>query len=143
MEKEQVALQVIEEYPDDVRLVYHHFPHTDWSYMMAEGLEAAGIQGKFWELHDRIIEGVPENMDELRALAEGVGLDMVAFDDALATHAYTAVVDEAIELAKTHGVEELGLFINGAEYTKYPVTLDDLKKVIDAGLAAAKGGSES
>ncbi len=114
--------------------------------MIAEGLEAAGAQGKFWELHDRLLEGVPQDMDELRAAAEDVGLDMAQFDQALETGQYTAVVTEAIELAKDHGVEDLGLFINGIEYTKYYETLDDLKgdleKVIDAGLAAAEESSK-
>ena len=142
MEKEQVALQLIEKYPEGVRLIYHHFPHTDWSYMMAEGLEAAGAQGKFWELHDRLLERVPQDMDELRVAAEDVGLDIAQFDQALETEQYRTVVTEAKELAKDHGVEDLGLFINGVEYTKYPVTLEDLSKVIDAGLAAAEENSK-
>jgi len=146
VEKEQVALQVIGDYPEDVRLIYHPLPHGERSEMIAEGLEAAGAQGKFWELHDRLLEGVPQDIDELRVAAEDVGLDMAQFDQALKTGQYTAVVTEAIELAKDHGVEDLGLFINGIEYNKYYETLDDLKgdleKVIDAGLAAAEESSK-
>ncbi len=39
----------------DVRLVYRHFPLPelrDMSMLVAEAAEAAGAQGKFWEMHD-------------------------------------------------------------------------------------------
>lgn len=43
----------------DVRLVYRHFPLTqihDLALLAAEASEAAGAQGKFWEMHDALFE---------------------------------------------------------------------------------------
>jgi cyclophilin family peptidyl-prolyl cis-trans isomerase len=43
-------------YPEDVRLVYRHFPviggENDNGIVAAKSTEAAGKQGKFWEMHD-------------------------------------------------------------------------------------------
>ncbi len=47
--------QMMVKYPDDLRLVYRHFPLTglhDNATIAAKAAEAAGKQGKFWEMHD-------------------------------------------------------------------------------------------
>src|SRR5687768_4612264 len=43
-----------EEYPDDFRLVYRHYPlaQHDKAILAATAAEAAGAQGRFWEMHD-------------------------------------------------------------------------------------------
>ncbi len=131
-----MALQALEIYPDTVRLVYHHFPTTDseLSMKIAEALEAAGAQGKFWEMHDRIVADVPENMAQLQYVAHEVGLEMIAFDEAIKTGKYTDIILEAISLAKEHDVEDVALFINEMEYSKSPGTLEDLITAIEAEL---------
>ena len=45
-------------YPDTVRLVYRVFPlsYHDKAMIAAQAAEAAGLQGKFWEMHDIIFE---------------------------------------------------------------------------------------
>lgn len=50
-----ILAQIRQEYPDDFRLVYRHFPlidKHDKAQLAAEAAEAAGAQGKFWEMHD-------------------------------------------------------------------------------------------
>lgn len=43
-----------ETYPNDVRIIYRHFPLPahDKARLAAEAAEAAGAQGKFWEVHE-------------------------------------------------------------------------------------------
>jgi cyclophilin family peptidyl-prolyl cis-trans isomerase/protein-disulfide isomerase len=44
------------EYPDDVRLVFRHYPlpqHAN-AHLAAAAAEAAGAQGQFWAMHDRL-----------------------------------------------------------------------------------------
>ncbi len=46
-------------YPQDVRVVYRHFPLIsihDKAALSAQAAEAAGVQGKFWEMHDLLFE---------------------------------------------------------------------------------------
>src|SRR5579872_5484808 len=46
--------------PAPLRLVYRHFPretaHMTPSHRAAEAAEAAGRQGKFWEMHAHLLE---------------------------------------------------------------------------------------
>jgi hypothetical protein len=54
-----VLAQIHQEYPGDVRLVYRHFPLVDIhdkAQLAAEAAEAAGAQGKFWEMHELLYE---------------------------------------------------------------------------------------
>ena len=47
--------QIQAAYPDDVRFVYRHFPLAsihDKALLATQAAEAAGLQGKFWEMHD-------------------------------------------------------------------------------------------
>lgn len=53
-EASQELKKLQEQYPEDVRLVFRHFPLSmhDKSSLAAQATEAAGLQGKFWEMHD-------------------------------------------------------------------------------------------
>ncbi len=144
MEKEQLALQALEMYPNKVRFVYHHYPHpeSEFALKIAEALEASGEQKKFWEMHDRIISGVPEDMSELRALAEEVGLSMNEFNTAIDSGEYTEVVKEAVAMAKEHSVDYVALFINEKKYTGAPGILDQLIRAINEELARIAANGE-
>jgi len=51
--------QILETYPNDVKVVYRQFPlvslHPN-AQKAAEASECAGDQGKFWEYHDKLFE---------------------------------------------------------------------------------------
>ena len=47
--------QLANDYPEDVRVAYRHFPLVsihDKAALSTQASEAAGAQGKFWEMHD-------------------------------------------------------------------------------------------
>lgn len=47
--------ELIKEYPDTIRVVFRHLPLPsihDKAYISSMAAEAAGVQGKFWEMHD-------------------------------------------------------------------------------------------
>lgn len=49
--------QLKNQFPEDLRVVYRHFPLVsihDKALLATQAAEAAGIQGKFWEMHDYI-----------------------------------------------------------------------------------------
>lgn len=143
VEKELMLVQALDIYPDEIRLDYHHYPSSDFSHKLAEALEAAGEQGKFWEMHDSIIEDVPDDMFELIAVAEGLGLDMERFNEALDSGEFFEKVQLAKEKAISAGVKYVSVFINGKEYKKYPGTPADLCSAIDEELERieANGGN--
>ena len=88
---EPIANQLQQNYPDDVRLVFRHFPLNihDKSLLAAQAIEAAGKQeyNKFFELKNRIFEQRDTWLDMsledfetwVTAEAEKIGLDPVQF----------------------------------------------------------------
>ncbi len=71
-------------HPNDVRIIYLHAPQTnrDKDNLAIQAVEAADLQGKFWEMHDLLFEKQAEwsALDpvdfEAWAAAEAAGLDM-------------------------------------------------------------------
>jgi len=48
-----------QEFPNDVRLIYRHYPQlntNDKASLALQAAEAAGMQGKFWEMHDLLFQ---------------------------------------------------------------------------------------
>lgn len=55
-----------EEYPQDLRVVYRHFPlvnNHDKALLATQAAEAAGSQGEFWAMHDLLFERQDEWKD--------------------------------------------------------------------------------
>lgn len=79
---------LVQDFPDDLRLVYKHFPLQSIHIMAnksAQAAEAAGLQGKFWEMHDKLFENQSDwqNGDEdlFFSYAEEIGLNIEQFRD--------------------------------------------------------------
>jgi len=143
--KENMIIQALDIYPDEVRLDYHHYPYNDFSYTLAEALECAGEQDKFWELHDKIyLEDVPDDMSELLAAAESVGLDMDLFNESLDSGKFEDKVLAERDQAISDGAQAMSVYINGNLYTGGSSSLDDFCDVIDNELekAGAAGGEQ-
>ncbi len=54
-----VVSQLLEKYPNDVQLIYRHFPLVSihpHAQLAAEAAEAAHKFGKFWEMHDLLFQ---------------------------------------------------------------------------------------
>jgi protein-disulfide isomerase len=139
--KERMIIQALDIYSDEVRLDYHHYPENDFSYTLAEALECAGEQDKFWELHDKFfLEDVPDDMSELLTAAESAGLDMGLFNESLNSGKFKDRVLDEREQAIADGAEAMSVYINGNLYTGDSSSLDEFREVIDAALAQAGGG---
>ncbi len=83
--------QLINDFPNAIRVVFRHLPLPsihDKAYISSMAAEAAGAQGKFWEMHDILYinqqawTGLPENefVDWVKGQAETLGLDLEQFE---------------------------------------------------------------
>jgi cyclophilin family peptidyl-prolyl cis-trans isomerase len=113
-----VLARLQQAHPDDVRIVYRHCPLRDIhdkAQLAAEAAEAAGAQGKFWEMHDLLFERRAEWVDQsaadfrttLDAYATELELDAQRFAVDLDSGAFRAKVDAAYDSATTLGGQGL------------------------------------
>ncbi len=98
--------QFLEDHPH-VRLVYRHFPLSfhDKSLLTAQASEAAGAQGKFWEMYNLLFGRVSEwnslSPEEARVkmseFAADLGLDVERFDRELDDETYLPKINAQLE----------------------------------------------
>ena len=107
----------MEAYPDDVRFVYKNYPLPFHKQAMpaAKAAVAAGNQGKFWEMHDKIFENYRTLNDDYYAKAAGeLGMDVEKFNTDFEGAETKALVDKEMAEARENGVRGTPtIFING------------------------------
>lgn len=104
-----------------LRFVFRNFPLTEahpYALIAAEAAEAAGLQGKFWQMHDLIFEHQPDlEPDILLSWAEEVGLDLADFENAIERGTVRKRIEEDIVSGERSGVDGTPcFFINGTKY---------------------------
>lgn len=133
----QIFAKTIDElalkYPDTLLVAYRYFPlpqHAE-SVPAAIAAEAAGLQGKFWEMGDLLFD----NQSSLSAslypqLAASIGLDVDAFEKARRDPAIRSRINadqqagEALRITATPT-----FFLNGRRLTV--LSPDDLIKIVE------------
>jgi protein-disulfide isomerase len=105
----------------DIRYVWRHLPLTDVhprAWLAAEASAAAAEQGRFWEMHDVLLE----HQDALRPSdlvrhAEALGLDVDRFSEDLRRHRMAPRVARDVDSADLSGVSGTPtFFINGRRH---------------------------
>ena len=114
-------------YPNDVQIVYRHFPLPSHplSFLAAEATEAAGAQGKFWEMEETIFANQTSFTNQSEAdfrktldqYAQTIGLDMQQFGDDMDSGKYKDKVQAAQDLAVQLGLGGTPfLLLNGSPW---------------------------
>jgi len=131
--------QALKDYPNDVRLVYRHFPlsfHPE-AQKAAEASECASAQGKFWEMHDEIFKANQAgtmSVAKWKELARTLKLDGAKFDKCLDGGEMAARVAQDEQEGGTAGVGGTpATFVNG-QMVEGAVPYATLKAAIDAAL---------
>ncbi len=125
----------------DLRYVWRHLPLTDvhpHAQLAAEATEAAATQGKFWELHDLLLDhqDALEAKDLLRYAGE-VGLDVERFKRDILSHAGQSKVaadQDSADLSEVSGTPTF--FINGRRHHE-AYDLDTLEAAVRTARARA------
>lgn len=102
---------------DDLRYVFRHLPLTDIhpnAALAAEAVEAAGAQGRFWEMHDRLFAHQDAlEPDDLLDHARALGLDVERFAADLEDGRYAQRVRDDVAAAEASGVNGTPTFFIG------------------------------
>ncbi|WP_068468744.1 DsbA family protein [Candidatus Protochlamydia phocaeensis] len=131
-----VLKQIKKEMGDQMRFVFRNFPlqtsHPD-AFMAATAAEAAGMQQKFWEMHDYLYEHQKElSPENLIAFAEALKLNLEQFKEDLKSEFISKKLEEDFRGGVRSGVNGTPcFFINGERYDgglSYDELLSTLKQ---------------
>jgi Na+/H+ antiporter NhaA len=118
---EPIVRELVAAFRQDLRYVYRHLPLEDvhpHAELAAESAEAAGAQGRYWEMHDLLFadQSALDPVD-LRDRAERLGLDVDRFWEEVRTRVYARRVAEDVRSAEESGVAGTPtFFINGLRH---------------------------
>lgn len=137
-----VVKQLIEEFGNQMIFAYRHFPlksiHRN-AELAAIASEAAGQQGKFWEMHDLIFEKQKEwsearksKAEELFAeYAQSLGLDAARFKNDLDSGELKSKVNNDLISGEAAGVNATPtFFLNGRRVQ--PRSYEEFRQLIEA-----------
>lgn len=141
---------ISEQYKDQIQVVFRNFPiatsHPN-AKAAAATAEAAGLQGKYWEMHDKIYEqqsswselpGTERNVF-FEGLAKEIGLDITKFNNDVARVSITDKINYDYAIGKKAGVQGTpSFYLNGVQLES-TIFGDDakLKAAIDSELKKA------
>jgi len=122
-----VLAQLLDEYPNDIRIAYRHFPLSrhDKAALATQASEAAGLQGEFWEMHDLLFENQIEWVDLDQEEFQGwlvekameLELDVETFTKDMNSQALVSQAGESYEKNAAIGMPGTPfLVINGIPY---------------------------
>jgi Na+/H+ antiporter NhaA len=118
---EATIRELLDRFDDELTYVWRHLPLQDVhprAQLASEAAEAAGEQGKFWEMHDLMIDHQHDiEMSDLRHYAKQIGLDVDQFWDDVRSRKFAERIAEDVESADQSLVTGTpSFFIDGRRY---------------------------
>jgi protein-disulfide isomerase len=137
---EPLFQQVLEKYPDDVKLIVKHFPLKSHKMAFKAALAAlsANNQGKFWEFHSKLFENFRSlNDQKIEEIAKELNLDMTRFVQDQSTPELKNLIFRDLQNGRTAGVGGTPtLFVNGKRVKSR--SLQNLSRMIEMELGKSQ-----
>lgn len=145
---------LLEKYPDDVRIAFRHLPllgtpeepFHDKAALGMQAAEAAGLQGKFWEMHDALFASQEEwaslTPDEFQAwLVDEAGkldLDVEQFESDLSSEEIAAMPQEAWDQGQAVGMTYTPVVLLNWQLwpNSLPISLENLSAIVELEMLA-------
>ena len=136
---------LVDEFGDRLTFAYRHFPlrriHFN-AQIAAQAAEAAGMQGKFFEMHDLLFERQPEwsgnssetMLETLNEYAVELELDLLQFNEDLESDEVKGYINEDLENALLLGVNATPTFFLNGEKMNNPNSIDEFRLLIQQAL---------
>ena len=135
--------QVEKKYAGKVRLIMKQFPLVSLhpqAMPAARAAVAAGMQGRYWEMHDRLFASPQLDSDTLEHYAREVGLDVERWKRDQNDPKVAAIIQRDMDLATNVNVTGTpAFFVNGRRLPGGAAPLDAFSSLIDEELAKAEG----
>lgn len=138
-----IVKQIKEEYPEDVRVVFRHFPlmqiHRN-AFAAHLAAQAAHQQGKFWEMHDMLFETQQDwseannASDIFESYAQELGLDMKMYEEAISVGETREFINNQVQGGVDKGVNSTPTFFVNGEKIENPRGFDEFKQIIESKL---------
>jgi protein-disulfide isomerase len=129
-----VIRELRERFGDELRYVLRHLPLIDLhphAELAAWATEAAGAQGRFWEMHDLLFQHQDRlELEDLIGYAAKLDLDTEQFARALADGRYAARVREDVESAEASGARATPTFFIGNHRHIGPYDTETLSRAL-------------
>jgi protein-disulfide isomerase len=128
-----VLKQVLDEYPNEVKLVFKHYPLSTHKLARhaVRAAEAAREQGKFWEMHDLIFANSSSLTESsFTGFAEELNLDTERFIADYNSKKYEELLEYDLDAGRRSGVTGTpSLYMNGKRMQRR--SFADFKAAID------------
>lgn len=127
--------KLLKEFNNQLLFVFRNFPlqesHPE-AMIAAEAAEAAGLQNKFWEMHDMIYEHQDElSENNLQYFAENLDLNLDKFENDRDSADVTAKIESDFESGIRSGVNGTPtFFINDQRLDTYDATYESLANAV-------------
>lgn len=145
----QPVKDLTDAYKDKLTFIFRNLPLTSIhpnALAAATTAEAAGQQGKYWEMHDMLYQ-TQSSWSQLDSSQRGtmfesfatqLGLDIDKFKQDLASKEVADKINRDRSTAKTYNADATPTFvINGQKYTGSATNNDELTKAVEDALKAA------
>ncbi len=111
----------------------------------AKASEAAGLQGKYWEMHDKLYKDqiswgdAPQKkaMEQFDDYAKSLNLDLDKLHKDMESASVKNKIEKDVKSASDAFVDHTPTFFINLKQIKNPTSLDEFKKIIDDALAAS------
>lgn len=131
--------QLLNENKDTLSLVFRNFPLSQHknARVSAYAAEAAGLQGKYWEMYDKLYENQKDWSEKSDAMsifvgyAKDFGLDEAKFKSDASSSEVKNKVDRDYADGVTLNVDSTPTFYVNAQKVKNPGGLEDFKTLIE------------
>jgi len=132
--------RVSEELGNKVQIVYRNFPLTSIhrnASLAARAAEAAGVQGKFWEMHDQIFENQSSWSEStnprslFNSYAENIGLNLEQFKQDIESSQVKDKVNKDYNSGIQAGVPGTPTFFLNGEKINTPRSYDEFRSILE------------
>ena len=136
--------QILQEYDGRINYVVRNFPNHNNSVLAAQAAEAAGEQGKYWEMFNLLFERQGEwgekrepQTEAFISYARELQLDMPAFEESVASGKFIEKINADKQAGLDLGVNATPTFFINGEREVGVISVGTFRAKIDAALEPA------